>query len=194
MRYSVRLLYLLTYLGSRTRANSAGGRQLRDALYRKRRVGAAPTPREMPDERELRFRTSVESLSERVHRYAISRGATPLRWDEVMELWRTDRTFALFFTAMLAASPFESFFWECPASSSATLSAPFECVTIRAGTFAWASPASFAEHFHAGAGTATFLSLGGDATLVAPTGLVDAGRVGAGLVGAPGGKTGQKVT
>ena len=46
MRDSVRLLYLLTYLGSRTRANSAGGCQLQDALYRKRRVGAAPTPRE----------------------------------------------------------------------------------------------------------------------------------------------------
>ena len=148
---------------------------------RRRQLGA----REMPDEPEL-YSTSVESLSERVHRYTISRGAAPLRWDEVVELWRTDRTFALFFTAMLAASPFESFFWECPASSSATLSAPFECVTIRAGRFARASPASFAEHFHAGAGTATFLSLGGDATLVAPTGLVDAGRVGAGLVGAPG--------
>ena len=162
-------------------------RRLTCRLPNPRQLGARArtAPREMPDEREL-YRTSVESLSERVHRYTISRGATPLRWDEVMELWRTDRAFALFFTAMLAASPFESFFWECPASSSATLSAPFECVTIRAGTFARANPSSFAEHFHAGAGTATFLSLGRDATLVAPTGLVDAGRVGAGLVGAPG--------
>ena len=134
------------------------------------------------------YATSVESLSERVHRYTISHrgGTTLLRWDEVVELWRTDCTFALFFTAMLAASPFESFFWECPASSSATLSAPFECVTIRASTFARANPANFAEHFSAGMGAATFLSLGGDATLVAPTGLVDAGLVGAGLVGAPG--------
>jgi hypothetical protein len=134
------------------------------------------------------YATSVESLSERVHRYTVSHrgGTTLLRWDEVLELWRTDRSFALFFTAMLAASPFESFFWECPASSYATLSAPFECVTIRASTFARANPANFAEHFNAGMGAATFLSLGGDATLVAPTGLVGAGLVGAGLVGAPG--------
>ena len=144
------------------------------------------------------YATTVESLSERVHRYTISHRdgttkrasngeeGTLLRWDEVIGLWRTDRTFALFFTAMLAASPFESFFWECPAISSATMSAPFECVTIRANTFARANPADFAEHFTGGAGAATFLSLGGDATLVAPTGLVDAGLVGAGLVGAPG--------
>ena len=144
------------------------------------------------------YETHADSLSERVHRYTISHrdGATKrasdgeegtlLRWDEVIALWRTDRTFALFFTAMLAASPFESFFWECPAISSATLSAPFECVTIRANTFARANPADFAEHFTGGAGAATFLSLGGDATLIAPTGLVDAGLVGAGLVGAPG--------
>ena len=125
---------------------------------------------------DQRFVSSVETLNDRVHRFTIAHrgsdgacGAT-LRWEEVIELWRTDGAFARFFTMMLAACTHESFFWECPPVSSATLAAPFECVAVRAHGFARASPADFEEHFRGDAGAATFTNLGGDAILVAPTG------------------------
>ena len=74
---------------------------------------------------DQRFVSSVETLNDRVHRFTIAHrgsdgacGAT-LRWEEVIELWRTDGAFARFFTMMLAACTHESFFWECPPVSSA---------------------------------------------------------------------------
>ena len=110
---------------------------------------------------DQRFVSSVETLNDRVHRFTIAHrgsvgacGAT-LRWEEVIELWRTDGAFARFFTMMLAACAFESFFWECPPVSSATLAAPFECVAVRAHGFARASPADFEEHFRGDAGAAS---------------------------------------
>ena len=124
----------------------------------------APTPE--------RYVVVTETLSDQVRRYFLndaSSGAS-LPWRTVVQLWRTDSSFALFFTAALAAAPFDSFFWECPPVTVATLDQPFEFVVVRAGGFSRANPSDFAEHFGDEPGASTFQNLGGDATLVAPTG------------------------
>ena len=120
-----------------------------------------------------RFAVATESLSDQVRRYSLTDAGTgaSLPWRAVIQLWRTDRSFALFFTAALAAVPLDAFFWECPPATAATLDQPFEFVVVnRAGGFARANPSDFAEHFGDAAGAATFKNLGGDSTLVAPTG------------------------
>lgn len=118
------------------------------------------------------FTVATEPLGDQVRRYSFSDASTgaSLTWHAVIQLWRTDRSFALFFTAALAAVPFDCFFWECPPVTAAALDQPFECVVVKAGGFARASPSDFAEHFGEEPGAATFQNLGKDATLVAPTG------------------------
>ena len=123
----------------------------------------------MEDER---FVVVAEQLGSRTQRQVIShRGGAALRWEEVIALWRTDAAFTLFFTAVLAASPFDSFYFECPPLAAATAADPFEFVLVQAHGFARADPSDFAEHIgRSGVGAVTFANLGGDATLVAPTG------------------------
>jgi hypothetical protein len=91
-----------------------------------------------------------------------------LVWREVVALWATDSAFQDFYVGSLAASPFDAFYWECPATSQHHLGAPFEHVTVRSRGFRTADPSSFDDHLNGADGTATFKNLGGDSTLVAP--------------------------
>jgi len=96
-----------------------------------------------------------------------------LSWGDVLQLWRSDAQFAAFYTATLAATPFEYFFWECPPVSLARQDElPFEHVAVRAPPFRKADPSSFRAYLAAAdpaAGADSFLSLGRDALLVSPT-------------------------
>ena len=114
---------------------------------------------------------TLEMQSSSVQRVSIRDAKNqPLRFEDVLSLWEHDGRFAEFYVSLLAKSPFDSFFWECPPISKATLATrPYEHVTVRAHPFASASPDSFAEHLNACTQSATsFTNLGGDATLVAP--------------------------
>ena len=119
------------------------------------------------------FTVSSHAIDARTHRYTVGTGGVAaLPWAEVITLWRTDRTFALFFSSILAAVPFDSFYWECPPLSVATRAKPFEFVAVQGRGFAPANPLDFKEHLEGEeeAGAATFANLGRDATLVSPTG------------------------
>lgn len=121
-----------------------------------------------------RFVVVVEALSatKQRHRIVHRHSRTALRWEEVVQLWKGDEPFALFFSATLAAT-FDAFFWECPAVNALTVARPFEYVlTQRPDGFDDADPSAFATHFTGtpGAATCTFANLTRDATLVAPTG------------------------
>ena len=106
-----------------------------------------------------------------VQRVTFEDGGEPLRWAEAIRLF-SNPDWAAFYSSVLAAAPFEHFFWECPpvvAARAAEL--PFEHVVVAARRFAPASPADFASHFATAPDAAqavAFASLGGDAQLVAP--------------------------
>jgi hypothetical protein len=56
----------------------------------------------------------------------------PLHFADVMRLWETDSAFVDFHRSLLAGSPFEHFFWECPPVSASNAAArPYEHVTVR---------------------------------------------------------------
>lgn len=86
-------------------------------------------------------------------------------WPEVIAAWCDDPTFRTSFAERLRAVPYEAWFWECVRVSNG----PFECVVIDAPALARtrADPSSFAAHLTAPINT--FASLGGDATLIAPS-------------------------
>ncbi len=105
------------------------------------------------------------------YRFAQQDGCV-LSYAQVLANWASSPAFAEYFSARLAACPFEAFLWETPPVSSDNLQRPFECVLVDSPQLARVKPdiTAFAEHFEAvgGASTVTFDNLGGDARLIAP--------------------------
>jgi len=109
---------------------------------------------------------------------------------DVVAGWRDDAAFRDAFIAELAATRWPAFFWEMPPLTPATLSDPFECALIRSDALAQmrANDGDFAEHLRGLEAVAVFPNLGGDALLVAPSKIADAGcygHIGAFLRSAP---------
>lgn len=93
-----------------------------------------------------------------------------LRQSAVLSLWRSNRDFRSLFIDQLAAVPFESYRWETPAVTTASIDQPFECVVVDAPGLApvpdWKP---FRDHAAQAVDTiAVFPSLGRDATLIVP--------------------------
>merc|ERR1712232_1386855 len=64
------------------------------------------------------------------HRVQVFESGRQLTWDDVLNLWESDASFAQFYSSVLAASPFKSFFWECPPVTNQEITKqPFEHVT-----------------------------------------------------------------
>jgi hypothetical protein len=91
--------------------------------------------------------------------------ALDLPWPEVIDALRDDPAFRASFAERLRAVPYAAWFWECIRVSRG----PFECVVLDAPELARRKPdpTPFAEHLTAPVNT--FASLGGDATLIAPS-------------------------
>jgi len=111
---------------------------------------------------------------------SITTGQRPLLAGEAIVLWREDASFREIFVAALAASAYPAFFWEMPPLAPATLSHPFECALICSDALARmrANDKDFAEHLRGADTIAVFPNLGGDALLVAPSKIADAGCYG----------------
>ena len=90
---------------------------------------------------------------------------------QIMEGWRTDAEFRLFFSKLLMDCPLEAFTWEVSPVSGRTLEQNFECVVIKSNRLSARRPSSapFSSNFQ---GTeepvVTFPNLDQDATLVVP--------------------------
>ena len=107
----------------------------------------------------------------RVRRFVLRRDGMRLRYGDVLALWQGDGAFRSFFVSLLAAAPFEAFFWECPPISAANADRTFEFVLVGCAALANLppDPHAFARHCRgAPDGIATFCNLGRDARLVAP--------------------------
>ncbi|MGC3972659.1 MAG: hypothetical protein QM775_36540 [Pirellulales bacterium] len=101
---------------------------------------------------------------------AVDLDSRPATYAEVIESWRFDATFRLWFVELLKQAPYEAYRWETPGVTSAALGRPFEFVQLDSpGLAARPDRKAFAEHY-AGAvdGIVTFANLSGDATLVVP--------------------------
>lgn len=107
-------------------------------------------------------------------RVTLARKGRPLTYAEVLALWRNDAPFRSSFIRLLAATPYDAFLWETPPVTRTTVERGFEFVLVDSPALAalGPDPNAFASHFDdAGpaAGAVTFVNLGGDAVLVAPT-------------------------
>jgi hypothetical protein len=114
-----------------------------------------------------------ESLAAgRVTRYALSRDTQPLSYRQALDLLAGDVSFRQYLSNLLAQADFESFRWETPPITRATVDRVFEFVLVHDPYLqAPPEPQVFAEHF-VNAGPAPLVlplpNLGRTATLVVP--------------------------
>jgi hypothetical protein len=118
-----------------------------------------------------RWKSEAEQLDHRTIKVRLMAEA-PLSFGEVIGLLESDSEFRSFFTSAIQQAGYDSYFWEVPAVTSATLEQPFEFVVVEGASleFLRPDPKPFAEHFAArpGASVIDFPNLGGDALLVVP--------------------------
>lgn len=121
------------------------------------------------------FETASEIVeADRVTRYSISSGGTPLSYSTVLDLWQSNQRFRDHFIALLEGSPFHGYRFETPAITRATIGRSFEFVLIHTpGLAARTTDATaYANYFtddYTDLGIETFQNLGGDATLIVPS-------------------------
>jgi hypothetical protein len=104
-------------------------------------------------------------------RTVIDLGSSPVSYAEALRRWRSDEDFRIFFTGLLANSPFSAFRWETPPITAASTNRPFEFVLLDSPSLAREpDPDAFAEHFSgvAPGAVAEFSNLGKDAIMVVP--------------------------
>jgi len=114
-----------------------------------------------------------EAVDANVHRYTLTELGKPMTYLQVIRYWAGNSAFNDYFSAVLAASEFPAFFWECAPLSRATLGQTFEFVLANSPQLAGvrADPAPFLAYCRRrppGDEVVRFDNLGGDAVLVTP--------------------------
>jgi len=123
------------------------------------------------------WRTTRKSIADPVGEIVmLASQVRALSVGDVIALWRDDAAFRDFFFAILAASPYEAFFWEMPPVDAGTLVRDFECAVLRSGALArmQADDTDFAEYLLCKETVAVFPNLSGDACLIVPRQIVGA--------------------
>lgn len=111
----------------------------------------------------------IETLDQRVQKFALLVDQAPLPYGDVLKLWRTDSEFRQFFIDLLRDAPFSAFRWETPPLTAGNVNRGFEFVLLNSDALERpVDREAFASHFAQQADIVTFDNLGGDATLVVP--------------------------
>ena len=110
---------------------------------------------------------------DRVIHYTIKLNDKQLLYSEVIEKWRNDEDFRIYFAAILRDAPFPAYFWETPSLTSATINRPFVFVLVKSTYLAKVKPEPkiFSQYFRSSQAkndVVAFPNLGKNAILVAP--------------------------
>jgi hypothetical protein len=159
-------------------AEAARGADKKAAEARRAAEAAAATAvvavtEEVMPESVGRWQATSSYLHHNTHRVSsisdTSDGRQLTFFDVIQLMSDRDSAFCLFFSKVLRDSPFEHFFWECPAVNAISVgNTLYEHVTVRASGFSAASPKNFEAHFTRTDAVVTFQNLGRDAMLVCP--------------------------
>lgn len=115
---------------------------------------------------------SCDTLDGRTHLYRLRDDEVPLTVEQVIQLWIEEPSFRIYFTELLADSPFTAFRWENPPLTRESITLPFEFVLIdRPSIDRPADGTPFKKYFEEAdpsQNVTSFSSLGKDATLIVP--------------------------
>lgn len=108
--------------------------------------------------------------ADKIYQYKIFEKETPLSFEKVIELWKTNTSFRQFYAKILTDSTFDALFWEHPPITKINLKKEYEFVLINSRALTSVKPEShvFKEHFNVSESVVSFSSLRGDALLTVP--------------------------
>ena len=115
------------------------------------------------------FKTTV--INERIQKYELLSNQIVLSYAEVLELWKMNEEFKIFFNMTLSNSPFDAFRWETPAVTNHSVKRPFEFVLLNSPRLSRTPDKNtFSKQFHEvnSDGIAVFENLGRDAVMIVP--------------------------
>ena len=117
------------------------------------------------------WQTATEAVPSGI-RYRLSADNAPLSYRDFVDLMQSDDEFATWYSALLADSSLDAFYWELPPLTRQNFGQSAEFVLIDAPLLAAKppEPAPFQEHFDVASDddVLVFPNLGGDALLVVP--------------------------
>lgn len=123
------------------------------------------------------WQSHLHQISSQTTRTNLTDGSSALSFRQTIDLWQTSEEFRKFFTAAIAESSFDAFFWETPPVTTGTADRPFEFVLVASASLSRLTPdpSPFQTHFSSRRSdpVLTFPNLGGDAVLVVPAPLAD---------------------
>lgn len=123
------------------------------------------------------WKSHLHPIDPRTLQITLSDEGSALAYRQVIDLWQNSQAFRMFFTATIAESPLEAFFWETPPVSDRTLDRSFEYVLVESRSLSGlkSDPSPFKSHFSSKRteSVLTFPNLGGNAVLVVPVPLAD---------------------
>lgn len=104
-------------------------------------------------------------------KYRLLSGGKLCRFNRFFELLSDDKSFAAWYSSVLADYPADAFYWELPPLTRAVMDCPAEFVLVDAPSLAGLEPdgSPFADRFSdGGEDIAVFPNLGRDATMIVP--------------------------
>ncbi len=107
------------------------------------------------------------------HKYKLAYNNQKLTYLQVIELWRDNYNFRVFFSSLLSSNNFAAYFWETPPITLSTVNREFEFVLVDSPQLAKANSNlnPFRKYFKSAVSDEqiiTFPNLRGDALLVVP--------------------------
>lgn len=108
--------------------------------------------------------------NEKGARFKIEQSGKLLSFSEVLNFWKNDKTFTIWYIDSLNELGFDEYFWEHPALKTKHLDKPYELVVLKSDGFARreVNETAFAEKFNSGNSIEVFPNLGKNAMLVVP--------------------------
>jgi hypothetical protein len=118
------------------------------------------------------WKSHPETIDSETIRTSLTSDGRFISFREFFDLLQTSQEFRFFFTATIAESPFQAFFWETPPVSNRTLDQQFEFVVLQGISLLQLQPdpSPFESQFlkQPTEPVLTFANLGGDALLIVP--------------------------
>ena len=119
----------------------------------------------------MEYRHKSAPVDEGIALFRVYSGEIALSHREVHRLWRDDPAFVHFYTQLLTHPGYPGFCWETPPVTTQTLDRDHEFVVVRSDSHVSLTQnwTPFAEHFCEGQLAASFLNLGKNGRMIAPS-------------------------
>lgn len=89
-----------------------------------------------------------QAASRKSVRYMVDFAGKSVTFGDVIDAWKADAEFRIWFNDLLANAPFQAYRWETPSLTTATQTRPFEFVVLDSpGLARQADRDAFAAHF-----------------------------------------------